>query len=105
MLSILTTAQTSAITRLLVPLAVCPLAPPGAQTQLDKLTGYVLWGVIALFVVGVAVSIGAIVAGRVFHMQHASKAGVVGIVVVILAAIAYVTMPSVVSGILGTGCI
>ena len=90
---------------LVIPLQVCPVAPPGAQQYADQITGYVLWGVIALFVVGVAVSIGAIVAGRVFHMQHASKAGVVGIVVVILAAIAYVTMPSVVSGILGTGCI
>jgi len=97
-------AQT-AVTGFLVPLAVCPVAPPGAQAQADKLTGYVLWGVIALFVVGIAVSIGAIVAGRVFHMQHASKAGVVGVVVVILAAIAYVTMPSVVTGILGAGCI
>ncbi len=95
----------SILLSVLLPLVVCPTAPPGAQVQVDKLTGYVLWGVIALFVVGVVVSIGAIVAGRVFHMQHASKAGVVGIVVVLVAAIAYTVVPSIVSGILGAGCV
>ena len=27
---------------------VCPVAPPGAQVQVDKITGYVLWAVLAL---------------------------------------------------------
>ena len=62
-----------------LPAAVCPVAPPGAQAYADQLTGYVLWGTLALFIVGVAVGIGAIVAGRIFSMPHASKAGVVSL--------------------------
>ena len=90
---------------LLVPLKVCPKAPPGAQKYADDITGYVLWGVVALFVVGGAVAVGAIVAGRVFNMPHASKAGIVGIFVIILAALAYVVAPGIVDGILNGGCI
>ena len=90
---------------LLIPLEVCPVAPAGAQKYADQLTGYVLWGVLALFVVGLAVSIGSIVAGRIFAMPHASKAGVVGVAVVFLAAIAYMVVPSVVTSITGAGCI
>lgn len=90
---------------MLIPLAVCPVAPPGAQKYADQLTGYVLWGVLALFVVGVVVSIGAIVAGRIFAMPHASKAGVVGLAVIFLAAIAYMIMPAIVSAVTGTGCV
>lgn len=88
-----------------IPLLVCPVAPPGAQAYADQLTGYVLWGVLALFVVGVVVSIGAIVAGRIFAMPHASKAGVVGLAVIFLAAIAYMVMPSIVSAVTGSGCV
>ena len=90
---------------LLVPLQVCPKAPPGAQKYADQITGYVLWGVIALFLVGVVVSVGAIVAGRVFNMPHASKYGVVGIFVVLLAAVAYVVAPGIVDAVLGDGCV
>lgn len=90
---------------LLVPMKVCPKAPPGAQRYADDITGYVLWGVIALFAVGVVVAVGAIVAGRVFNMPHASKAGIVGIFVVILAAFLYVIAPPIVESILGNGCI
>lgn len=90
---------------LLVPLKVCPKAPPGAQKYADDIMGYVLWGVIALFAVGVVVAIGAVVAGRVFNMPHASKAGIVGIFVVILAAFLYVIAPPIVDSILGNGCI
>ena len=36
----------------LVPMQICPVAPPGAQQYADQLTGYVLWAVLALFVVG-----------------------------------------------------
>ncbi len=89
----------------LIPLKVCPKAPPGAQKYADDIQGYVLWGVIILFAVGVVVSIGAIVAGRIFNMPHASKAGIVGIFVVVLAAIAFVVAPSIVDSILGSGCI
>jgi hypothetical protein len=90
---------------LLVPMKVCPKAPPGAQKYADDITGYVLWGVIALFGVGVVIAIGAIVAGRVFNMPHASKAGIVGIFVVVLAAFLYVIAPPIVDSILGNGCI
>ncbi|MDN5805009.1 MAG: hypothetical protein L0H26_10575 [Microlunatus sp.] len=85
--------------------AVCPIAPPGAQQYANTLTGYVLWGVLALFAVGIAVSIGAVVGGRVFAMPHASKAGVVGIAVVFVAAIGYMVVPGMLTGILGSGCV
>lgn len=93
------------ITPMLIPLKVCPIAPPGAQQYADQITGYVLWGVGLLFVVGVIVAIGAIVAGRIFSMPHASKAGIVSIFVAMLAGIAYMVVPSIVASILGTGCI
>lgn len=99
------TAAMQALTLLLIPLKICPVAPPGAQVQADKLAGYVLWGVGILFVVGVVVVIGSIVAGYVFHMQHASKAGVVGLLVILICAVLYVIAPSIVSSILGNGCI
>ena len=93
------------ITPLLIPLKVCPVAPPGAQQYADQITGYVLWGVGILFIVGVVVAIGAIVAGRIFSMPHASKAGIVSIFVAMLAGIAYMVVPSIVTSILGSGCI
>jgi hypothetical protein len=86
-------------------MAICPKAPAGAQVPTDTITGYVLWGVGILFVIGIIIAIGAIVAGRVFAMPHASKVGVVSVVVVFLAAIGYLVLPSMLSGLLGTGCI
>jgi len=88
-----------------IPLKICPKAPPGAQQYADQITGYVMWGVGILFTVGVIVAIGSIVAGRIFNMPHASKAGIVGIFVVLLAAITYVVAPGIVDSILGNGCI
>lgn len=85
--------------------AVCPVAPPGAQQYTDQIMGYVLWGVGILFVLGVVVSIGAIVAGRIFGMPHASKAGIVGIAVVFLAVICYLVLPGIVTSMTGTGCV
>lgn len=89
----------------LIPMNTCPVAPPGAQVYADQLTGYVLWAVLALFVVGVVVSIGGIVGGRILSMPHASKAGVVGLFVVFIAAILYTVVPSMVSSVTGTGCV
>jgi len=43
---------------------VCPKAPAGAQVFADQLTGYVLWGVLVLFVIGGVTGVGSIVAGR-----------------------------------------
>lgn len=84
---------------------VCPKAPAGATLPADEITGYVLWGVIVLFGIGIVVGIGAVVAGRVFAMSHASKAGVISLVVIFVAAIGYLVLPSMLSGILGNGCI
>ncbi len=84
---------------------VCPKAPGNAQAYADQITGYVLWGVLVLFFVGVIVGIGAVVAGRVFAMPHSSKAGVVAIVVVFLAAVAYMVLPGMIAAITGAGCV
>ena len=64
-----------------------------------------LWGVIILFGLGLIIGLGAIIAGRVFSMQHASKVGVISIVVVFMCAIAYLALPGMLNGILGQGCI
>ena len=88
-----------------LPTKICPVAPAGAQAYADQLTGNVAWGVIALFAVAVLISIGAIVAGRIFSMPHASIGGVVGLAVTFFAAIGYMVVPGMVSGFLGSGCI
>ena len=100
-----TSKLSSTALALLTPLQICPVAPPGAQAQADKLSGYVLWGIGIIFIVGVVVAVASIAAGRVFHSPHASKAGIVGIFVVILAAFLYVIAPPIVDSILGNGCI
>ena len=89
----------------LMPMEVCPRAPGNAQQYVDQISGYVLWGVGILFVIAVVVSIGAVVAGRLFSIPHASKVGVVSIVVVFLAAIAYLVLPGLLQALLGSGCI
>ncbi len=100
-MSILTTASYHAAT---LP-AVCPKAPPGAQVHVDSIMGFVLWGVLILFVLGIVISIAAVVAGRVFGMPHASRAGVVGVVIVFIAAIAYLILPGMLDTMLGSGCV
>lgn len=94
-----------AIVPLVIPLKVCPKAPPGAQQYADDVMGYVLWGVGIVFFLGLVISVAALVAGRIVNMPHATKMGIVGIVMVIVAAIAYVVAPGIVDGILGNGCI
>ena len=84
---------------------VCPKAPPGAQKHLDDITGYVEWGVLALFFIGIVVAIGAVVAGRTFGMPHASKVGIISGVVVFFAAIGYMVFPAMITGITGSGCL
>lgn len=84
---------------------VCPKAPPGAQKYLDDITGYIQWGVLAIFAVGVIIAIGAVAAGRMFGMQHASKVGIISAVVVFLAAVAYMVVPAMIDGVIGSGCI
>lgn len=89
----------------LLPLVVCPIAPGNAAQYVDQITGHVLWGVGVLFVLAIIVGIGAIVAGRLFSMPHASKVGIVSLVVVFVAAIAYLTLPGMLATLLGTGCV
>jgi hypothetical protein len=84
---------------------VCPKAPPGAVQPTNQIEGYVLWGVVVLMGISVIVALGAVIAGRVFGMPHASKVGVVSIVVVFIAAVGYLVLPGMVSGMLGKGCI
>ena len=84
---------------------VCPKAPPGAVGPTNEITGYVLWGVILLFGFAIIISIGAIIAGRVFSLPHASKVGVISVVVVFACAIAYLVLPGMLNGVLGKGCI
>ena len=90
---------------LLLPLQVCPVAPGDAQKYIDQITGYVLWGVGVLFLLAIIVGVGAIVAGRLFSMPHASRVGVISVVVVFVAAIAYLILPGMLTGLLGVGCI
>lgn len=85
--------------------AVCPVAPGNAQQYVDEITGYILWGVLVLFTMGLLIGIGAILAGRIFGMPHASKAGVVSIVIIFVAGIGYLVLPGMVNGFMGTGCI
>lgn len=94
------------VTRLTtVPLQICPKAPPGAVAPTNEITGYVLWGVGLLFVIGIIVGIGAVLGGRIFSMPHASKVGVVSVVVVFGCAVALLALPSMLNSILGSGCI
>jgi hypothetical protein len=85
--------------------AVCPKAPPGAQKYVDDITGYIQWGVLAIFTAGVIVAIGAVAAGRMFSMPHASRVGMISGVVVFLAAVGYMVVPAMVDGVTGRGCL
>ena len=84
---------------------MCPVAPGDALKYIDQITGYVLWGVGVLFLLAIVVGVGAIVAGRLFSMPHASRVGVISVVVVFVAAIAYLILPGMLTGLLGVGCI
>lgn len=84
---------------------ICPKAPPGAVGPTNQITGYVVWGVIVLFGMSLIIGLGAIVAGRIFAMPHASKVGVVSLVVVFVSALGYLVLPGMLDGILGNGCV
>lgn len=58
-----------------------------------------------MFLLAIIVGVGAIVAGRLFSMPHASRVGVISVVVVFVAAIAYLVLPGMLTGLLGVGCI
>lgn len=84
---------------------VCPKAPPGAQMYVNDVTGYIQWAVLAIFAIGIIIAIGAVAAGRMFAMPHASKVGIISGVVVFLAAIGYMVVPAMIGGVTGSGCI
>lgn len=84
---------------------ICPKAPPGADAYVDDITGYVMWGVLAMLFAAALVGIGAVVGGRMFSMPHASKVGIISVVVVFFAAIAYMIVPGIIGGITGRGCV
>lgn len=83
---------------------ICPKAPPGAQTFVDDVTAWVKWGVLALIGIGAVVSLGSIVAGRIFSHPHASRYGAMGVAVVVMVAIAYTVILVILGSITGSGC-
>lgn len=84
---------------------VCPKAPPGAVGPTNDITGYVLWGVIALMGIAVLVGLGAVVGGRLFSMPHASKVGIVSLCVVFVCAVALAILPAMLDSFVGSGCV
>ena len=85
--------------------AVCPKAPPGGQAAMDEITGYVLWGVIAIMVAAIIIGFGAVLCGRIFAMPHASKVGVISVVVVLVCAIGLPISIAILNALKGNGCI
>ncbi|GAB3314397.1 hypothetical protein GCM10027451_29300 [Geodermatophilus aquaeductus] len=86
------------------PATVCPQAPPGMQAFADDVTAWVKWGVLALIVISAVVSLGAILAGRIFSHPHASRYGAMGVAVVVLVAITYTVILVILDSITGSGC-
>jgi hypothetical protein len=87
------------------PTKVCPKAPGDAQKYIDDLQGNVIWGVLICIAIASAIGIAAIVFGRIMAMPHVSKGGVITVVVCFFAAIAYMVVPGIITGITGSGCI
>jgi hypothetical protein len=83
---------------------VCPEAPPGMQSFANQVTGWVKWGVLALIGISAVVSLGAILAGRIFSHPHASRYGAMGIAVVVMVAITYTVILVILGSITGSGC-
>jgi hypothetical protein len=74
------------------------------QKYSDQVTGWVKWGVLALVIIAAIVSIGSILIGRIFAHPQASRMGSMGLAICVICAILYVTVPSIIAGITGTGC-
>lgn len=90
---------------LLIPLEVCPTPIPGAEKWADNFTGYALWVLSWTFGIATLLSVATILVGKIFHMSHVTKGGVVALFVVIGAALASVLFPDIVTSIIGDGCI
>lgn len=90
---------------LLIPLEICPLAPPGIQTYVDQIVGYVLFAVTVIFFSSIPVAIGGLVLGLIFHIPRATVTGVIALATTILAAVLYQVGPGIVAAVIGTGCV
>ena len=84
--------------------AVCPEAPPGTQAFADDVTAWVKWGVLTLIGISAIVSLGAVLAGRIFSHPHASRYGAMGVAVVVMVAITYTVILVILDSITGSGC-
>ena len=83
--------------------AVCPEAPPGTQAFADDVTAWVKWGVLTLIGISAIVSLGAVLAGRIFSHPHASRYGAMGVAVVVMVAITYTVILIILDSINGSG--
>ena len=70
----------------------------GVRPRRSTSAGRLLW---RLGLLGLIVGVGAIVAGRIFGMPHASKVGVISLVVVFIAVLAYLTLPGMLDALMG----
>jgi hypothetical protein len=84
--------------------SICPVAPPGVQQYSDEITAWVKWGVLAMVGIAAFVSVGALVGGRIMHNPQGARYGAMGLVVSVIAAVLYVTIYAIITGITGAGC-
>lgn len=84
---------------------ICPVAPAGISRYTDMIGGNVVWVVIWLFGIAFAVSVGAMLVGRIMHMQHLSKAGALGLAGVVVLAVILAVLGGLLTAIIGSGCI
>lgn len=89
----------------MIPTQICPKAPEGVQTFTDQIQGNTLWVVIWMFGIASIVSIGAILAGKIFHAPHITKGGTIGLAAILATAVVMMGFTGMLNGILGSGCI
>ncbi len=78
-----------------------PKAPPGIDTQVQDLLGYVKWGVLVVIIMAAFAGVGAVAGGRVFSHHGASKIGVSILVSAVISAVLYVGIYSFIASITG----
>jgi hypothetical protein len=84
---------------------ICPSPPPGAEAPTDRITGYVLWGVIAIMGVALLTGIGAVAMGRLMSMPHSSRIGVISLLVVFVCGAGLGVVTGMFNGLIGEGCV
>jgi bacteriorhodopsin len=84
--------------------AICPVAPTGASGYIETLSGNVVWFAIVMFGVVPVLSIVAMLIGRAIHNPRLSQWGVTGLLVAFVAVILFLTVPGIISSMLGSGC-